>query len=58
MGIGTVKLELSNPRLTDMHPVEVDALVDTGAVMLCIPEHVRIQLDLPEQDRREATIAD
>jgi clan AA aspartic protease len=33
-------------------------LADTGAVHLCIPEHVRIQLALDEIDRKEVTIAD
>ena len=33
-------------------------MADTGAVHLCIPEHVRIQLPLDEIDRKEVTIAD
>ena len=37
--------------------MEADALVDTGAITLCIPEHVRIQLDIEELERREVTIA-
>jgi clan AA aspartic protease len=41
-----------------MQPVEVEALVDTGAITLCIPQHVRIQLDLDELERREVTVAD
>jgi clan AA aspartic protease len=36
----------------------VTALVDSGALMLCIPEHVRLQLQLTETDRREITRAD
>jgi clan AA aspartic protease len=40
-----------------MLPVEVEALVDTGAITLCIPQHVRIQLDLEESERREVTVA-
>ncbi len=34
------------------------ALVDTGAVSLCIPEHIQQQLDLEEAETREATLAD
>jgi len=40
------ELELSNPRRPDFVPVQVSALVDTGALMLCIPKHVARQLDL------------
>ena len=53
-----VKVSLSNPQATQMQPVEVEALVDTGAITLCIPQHVRIQLDLDELERREVTVAD
>lgn len=33
-------IELSNPTGPDLEPVRVKALADTGALMLCIPEHV------------------
>lgn len=36
----------------------VEALADTGSVHMVIPEHVRIQLKLEEQDRKEVTLAD
>ena len=58
MGMVRVSVSLSNPRRAELRPVEVEALVDTGAITLCIPEHVRIQLDLDEAERREVTIAD
>ncbi len=51
-------ITLKNPRIPDANSIEVEALADTGAVHLCIPEHVRIQLGLEEQDRKEVTIAD
>jgi len=57
MGIIHVEVALSNPQKADMRPVQVQALVDTGAITLCIPEHVRIQLDLQELERREVTVA-
>lgn len=57
MGIVNVKVRLSNPGRTDLQPVEVEALVDTGAITLCIPQHVRLQLDLDESERREVTVA-
>ena len=49
---------MKNPRKGGLLPVEVEALADTGAVHLCIPDHVRIQLGLEEIDRKEVTIAD
>jgi clan AA aspartic protease len=57
MGIINVEVSLSNPQKAKLSPVQVQALVDTGAVTLCIPEHVRIQLDLRELERREVTVA-
>jgi len=38
--------------------LKVKALADTGALHLCIPEHVKIQLELEELDIREVTTAD
>jgi clan AA aspartic protease len=58
MGLVNAKVVLKNPRKPDLQPVEVDALADTGAVHLCIPPHVQIQLELEEIDRKEVTIAD
>ena len=58
MGLINAKVILRNPRKPELAPVEVDALVDSGAVHLCIPEHVRIQLELDEIDRKEVTLAD
>ena len=58
MGLASAMLRLSNPRRPDLDPVTVEALADTGAVHLCIPEHVAIQLALEEIDRKEVTLAD
>jgi clan AA aspartic protease len=58
MGLVNGKVQLSNPRLPELAPVEIDALADTGAVHLCIPEHVRIQLRLEAIDSKEVTLAD
>jgi len=41
-----------------LEAVEIDALADTGAVHLCIPEHISIQLDLEIAEEREVTLAD
>ncbi|MBI4369141.1 MAG: clan AA aspartic protease [Elusimicrobia bacterium] len=58
MGLVNAALKLKNPRQANLSAVEVDALVDSGAVHLCIPEHVRIQLKLEEIDKKEVTLAD
>ena len=38
--------------------MDVSALVGTGAMTICIPEHVAVQLQLPEIEKREVTTAD
>ena len=58
MGLIQASIELSNPRLPELHPMEVNALVDRGASMLCIPEHVVVQLQLEQESLREVTVAD
>lgn len=58
MGLAHARVTLTNPRFPDLAPVEVDALADTGAIHLCIPEHIAVQLKLDEFDRREVTLAD
>ena len=51
-------LTLRNPRRTEIEPVETDALVDTGSVYLAIPDHIRLQLALAEEGKKEVTLAD
>ena len=58
MGLSFAQLTLSNPRNPNLESVEAEALADTGAVHLCIPEHVAVQLDLETIDTQEVTIAD
>lgn len=57
MGLINADLRLSNPA-RDVKPLHVRSLVDTGAMNLCIPEHVAVQLGLVELFKREVTIAD
>lgn len=57
MGIILTDIELANARQDDLLPMTVSALVDSGAVHLCIPQHVANQLKLPVLDRREVTVA-
>jgi len=58
MRLVTAKVLLENPREPDLKGIEVDTLVDSRAVHLCIPEHLRIQLKLEEIDKKEVTLAD
>jgi clan AA aspartic protease len=58
MGLVNAKVSLANPRKPELEPVEVEALVDTGAVHLCIPAHVQLQLGLEEFGTKEVTFAD
>jgi clan AA aspartic protease len=58
MGLIRGSFSLSNPTRPDLAPLEVSALADSGAVHLCIPEHLAIQLSLAELERREVVLAD
>ena len=51
-------ITLRNPRYPDQESVSAEALADTGAIHLCIPQHVAIQLRLEGSDHKEVTIAD
>ena len=50
--------QLSNPSSPELQGLEVRALADSGAVHLCIPEHIAIQLQLRELEQREVILAD
>lgn len=58
MGLVFSEIQLRNPSKSDLQPIKVEALADSGAVHLCIPEHVKIQLKLEEVDKKEVTLAD
>lgn len=58
MGLINAKIILKNPGVKKLKPLEVDALVDSGATHLCIPEHIQIQLKLKEIDKKEVILAD
>src|ERR1700733_13744372 len=44
MGLARTELRLSNPVIPGLAGLDCQALADTGALHLCIPEHVVIQL--------------
>src|SRR5262249_33336586 len=58
MGLVRANLTLKNPRKPDLAAIEIDALVDSAAVHLCIPPHIQLQLGLEEITTKEATFAD
>lgn len=58
MGLIHTHIVLSNPRDDALSPLTISALVDIGAITLCVPEHVAVQLDLRELERREVTTAE
>jgi clan AA aspartic protease len=58
MGLTYSSIKLSNPRQPELQPIELNALVDTGALMLCISQSTAFQLGLEELDKRPVTIAD
>jgi clan AA aspartic protease len=58
MGLVYAPIELANPSDDRLEPIEVSALVDTGALWLIIPEHVANQLKIKTLEQREVTLAD
>jgi clan AA aspartic protease len=58
MGLVYADIELSNPRDPSLRPVRQRALVDSGAITLCVPEHVALQLRLSELEKREVKTAE
>ena len=58
MGLVHARIQLSNALRPDLAAVEVDALVESGASELCIPEGLRQQLALESFEIRTAELAD
>lgn len=58
MGIVMADLRLGNLARPDLDEITISALVDTGALHLCIPEHVAFQLQLKPLEQREVQTAD
>lgn len=57
MGLTYANLTLYNPRKEKLKPVAVKALVDTGAMHLCIPQAIASELELEVNQTREITLA-
>ena len=58
MGIIYADLRLANDAKPELEEINATALVDTGALHLCIPEHVSLQLQLKTVEMREVILAD
>ena len=58
MGITYADLRLANQARPDLEEVNASAVVDTGALHLCIPEHIAMQLQLNPLKQREVQTAD
>ena len=58
MGLIRADIQLANVQQPDLEPMSVTALVDSGAMHMCIPQHVANQLDLPVHEQRPVTLAD
>jgi clan AA aspartic protease len=58
MGLVFTSVEVANARRDDLSPMELRVLVDSGALHLCLPREVVLQLDLAVLDQRTITYAD
>ncbi len=58
MGIIRINLRLANDAKPELEEIDAEALVDTGALHLCVPEHVAMQLQLRTLETREVILAD
>ncbi len=58
MGIIYADMRVSNFAHPELEEITVNALVDTGALDLVIPEHLAIQLGLTDLKPREVHLAD
>jgi len=58
MGLIYAEIQLSNPVQPELNPIKINALVDSGALHLCIPKHLALQLKLTTLEDREVSLAD
>lgn len=58
MGLVKQILYLRNPRKPEKEPLEVEALVDSGALHLCIPAAIAERLELDRLHTRRVGLAD
>ncbi len=58
MGLVYSEITLSNPVNSDLQPLTVRCLADSGLTYLVLPQHIATQLQLKALETREATTAD
>ena len=58
MGHIFTEIELTNPLEQQLTSIKVNALADTGGLMLCIPERIALQLKLSTESVREVSMAE
>jgi len=58
MGITYADLRLANDAREELDEINASAVVDTGALHLCIPQHIALQLQLKSRSQREVQTAD
>lgn len=58
MGLVYTEIQLSNPVQSELSAIKTEALVDSGALHMCIPKHLALQLKLSTHEEREVTLAD
>jgi clan AA aspartic protease len=58
MGITFTNATISNPRQPHRSPIEIEFLIDTGAIYSVVPGSVARKLALIKLDREEFTLAD
>lgn len=58
MGLVHQKIRIANAARDDLEEIDARALVDTGAIDLCLPKLVVLQLNLKTIEQRMVTYAD
>ena len=58
MGLVYQHIRIANAAKPELEEIDAKALVDSGAIDLCIPQHVANQLKLRPVEQREVTVAD
>jgi len=58
LGITFTKVQISNPRRPARQVVELEFLIDTGAIYSVVPSPIARKLALAKLDREEFTLAD
>jgi clan AA aspartic protease len=58
VGVTFTRVTLSNPRRSDLAPVELDFLIDTGATCSVVPASVLEALGIARLERQDFTLAD